>query len=123
MLRKRNVEFNDVITIYSLKNIENAPLNAEIHIFDSKKEVTLTTDASEHAVVVIILEGSHPLIYLSRKLMAAETIEYNLKKGSTSNSVEHGNDVKLRIRTEMLTKVRPQAVTILIQTQKRIAKS
>ena len=41
--------------------------------FDIKKEVMLTTNASEHTVVAIISQEGHPVIQLPRKLTAAET--------------------------------------------------
>ena len=42
-------------------------------IFDRKEEVTLTTDTSEHAVAAMKAPEIYPVIYLSRKLTAAET--------------------------------------------------
>ena len=39
-----------------------------IKIFDPKKEVTLTTDTSEHAIATVVYQEGHQIMYLSRKL-------------------------------------------------------
>ena len=49
-------------------------------IFDPKKEITLTTDASECAVSVISSQENHPIMYLSRKLTKAEINNSNIEK-------------------------------------------
>ena len=48
-------------------------------ILDPKKEIILTTDASEFAVSAI-LSQDHPIMYLSRKLTKAEVNNSNIKK-------------------------------------------
>ena len=48
-------------------------------IFDPKEKITLTTDASEHAVS-LILSQNHPIMYLSRKLNKAKVNYSNIKK-------------------------------------------
>ena len=37
-------------------------------IFDPKKDMTLTTDASEHSISVILSQEGHPIMYLSRSI-------------------------------------------------------
>ena len=49
-------------------------------IFDPKKEITLTTDATEHAVSAILSQEDRPIIYLSRKLTKAEVNHSNIEK-------------------------------------------
>ena len=51
-----------------------------IKIFDPKKEVTLTTDASERAIAVVVSQEGHPIMYLSRKLSPAECNYSNIEK-------------------------------------------
>ena len=51
-----------------------------VKIFDSKKELTLTTDVSEHTVAAILSQADHQAIYKSRKLMAAEANYINIEK-------------------------------------------
>ena len=51
-----------------------------VKIFDSKKEVALMTDASEHAVAAILSQEGHPIMYLSRKLTSAEADYSNTEK-------------------------------------------
>ena len=46
-----------------------------VKIFYPKKEITLTTDASEHAVSTILLQD-HPIMYLSRKLSRSLLFKY-----------------------------------------------
>ena len=53
--------------------------NPIVKIFDSKKEITLITDASEHSVSAI-LSQDHPIMYLSRKLTKAEVNYTNIEK-------------------------------------------
>ena len=38
-----------------------------VKIFDSKKDITLTTDASEHLISGILSQKGHPITYLSRR--------------------------------------------------------
>ena len=47
---------------------------------DPRKEVTLTTDASEHAVSAILSQDDHPIVYLSRRLTKAEMNYSNIEK-------------------------------------------
>ena len=51
-----------------------------IKVFDPRKEVTLTTDASEHAVSAILSQDDHPIMYLSRRLTKAELNYSNIEK-------------------------------------------
>ena len=49
-------------------------------IFDPKKAVKLSTNAREPAVEAFVSPECRPVIYLSRKLMAAETNYLNIEK-------------------------------------------
>ena len=51
-----------------------------IEIFDLKKDVTLTTDASERAIAAVESLEGHPVMYLSRKLSSAECNYSNIEK-------------------------------------------
>ncbi len=80
-LRKKNVEF-----IWSEKQqkafdrlkviMAKKPV---VKIFDPKKDITLTTDASEHSISGILSQG-HLIMYLSRRLMNTEFNYSNIKK-------------------------------------------
>ena len=50
-----------------------------VKVFDSKKGIMLTTDASKHSISGILSQG-HPVIYLSRKLTNTEFNYSNIKK-------------------------------------------
>ena len=50
-----------------------------VKIFYSKKDITLTTDASEHSISGISQEG-HPIMYLSRRLTNTEFNYSNIEK-------------------------------------------
>ena len=41
-------------------------------IFDPKKDITLTTDASKHSISGMLSQEGHPVIYLPRRLMNTE---------------------------------------------------
>ena len=73
-LRKRNVEFiwseEQEKTFNRLKVIMTK--KPVVKIFDPKKDITLTTDASEHSISGILSQEGHPIIYLSRRLTNAE---------------------------------------------------
>ena len=49
-------------------------------IFDPKKDITLTTDASELSVSGILSQEGHLIMYLSRSLMNTEFIYSNIAK-------------------------------------------
>ena len=49
-------------------------------IFDSKKDITLTIDASEHSISGILSQERHPITYLSRRLMNTEFNYSNIEK-------------------------------------------
>ena len=51
-----------------------------IQIFGSKKEVMNTTDAIKHDWTAIISQEGHSVIYISRKLKAAEKNYSDTKK-------------------------------------------
>ena len=51
-----------------------------VKVFDPKKELTLTTDASERAVSAILSQDNHPVMYLSRRLTKAEINYSNIEK-------------------------------------------
>ena len=53
-----------------------------IKIFDLKKEVTLTTDANERAIATIVSPEGHPIVYLSRNLLAECNYFNNEKKNA-----------------------------------------
>ena len=49
-------------------------------IFDLAKDITLTTDASEHSISGILAWESHPMIYFSRRITNTEFNYSNIKK-------------------------------------------
>ena len=51
-----------------------------IGIFDTMKEVTLTTDASEKAVSGILSQEGHPVFYMSHKLSESESRYSNIER-------------------------------------------
>ncbi len=51
-----------------------------VKIFDPKKEITLTTNASEYTVSAILSQDHHPIMYLSIKLTKAEFNYSNIEK-------------------------------------------
>ena len=82
-LRKKNVEF-----IWSEKQqkafdrlkviMAKKPV---VKIFNPKKDIMLTTDASEHSISEILSQG-HLIMYISRRLMNTEFNYSNIKKES-----------------------------------------
>ena len=81
-IRKKNSEFS------WNKNLETAFIKLKdalmkkpvVKIFDPKKEVVLTTDASGTAVSAILAQENHPFMYLSRKLTKAEMNYSNIER-------------------------------------------
>ena len=51
-----------------------------VKIFDLKKDVTLTTDVSEHSIFGILSQEGHPIMYLSRRLTNTELNYLNIEK-------------------------------------------
>ena len=82
-LRKKNVEF-----IWSEKQqkafdrlkviMAKKPI---VKIFNPKKDIMLTTDASEHSISEILSQG-HLIMYISRRLMNTEFNYSYIKKES-----------------------------------------
>ena len=50
-----------------------------VKFFDPKKDITLTTDASEHLISGIISQEGHPIMYLSRRLTNSELNYSNIE--------------------------------------------
>ena len=59
------------------KVLTNKPV---LQIFDSKKEVTLTTATSECGIAAVVSQEGHPVRYLSIKLTSAECNYSNIEK-------------------------------------------
>ena len=81
-LRKRNVEFigseKQQKAFDRLKVImAKKPI---VKIFDQKKDITLTSNASERSISGILSQGGHPIIYLSRRLTNTEFNYSNIEK-------------------------------------------
>ena len=55
-----------------------------VKIFDLKRDITLTTDASEHSISGILSQEGHLIMYLSRRLMNTEFNYSNIKKEATA---------------------------------------
>ena len=71
-MRKKNAEFTQKQN-KAFEALEKALTSKPvIKIFDPKKEVTLTTDASEPTVAAFVSQEGHPIMNLSRKLSSAE---------------------------------------------------
>ena len=51
-----------------------------VNIFDSTKNTTFTTDASEVSISAIMMQDGHPIMYLSRKLSASERKYSNIER-------------------------------------------
>ena len=51
-----------------------------VRIFDPKKDITLTTDVSEHSMSGILSQEGHLIMYLSRRLMNTEFNYSNVEK-------------------------------------------
>ena len=51
-----------------------------VKIFDPKKNITLTTDASEHSISGILSQEGHPIMCLSRRLTNTEFNYSNVEK-------------------------------------------
>ena len=73
-LRKKNVEFiwseKQQKALDRLKVImTKKPL---VKVFEPKKDITLTTDASKHSLSEILSQEGHPIMYLLRRLMNTE---------------------------------------------------
>ena len=72
-LRKKNVEF--IWSEEQQKAFDRLKVimakKPVVKIFDLKKDIMLTTDASEHSVSRILSQG-HPVMYLSRRLTKTE---------------------------------------------------
>ena len=49
-------------------------------IFYPKKDIMLTTDASEHSISGILSQEGHPIMYLSRRLTNTEFNYSNIEK-------------------------------------------
>ena len=80
-LRKKNVEViwsNNKKAFDRLKVImAKKPV---VKIVDPKKDITLTTDASEHLIFGILSKEGHPIMYLSRRLTNTEFNYSNIEK-------------------------------------------
>lgn len=51
-----------------------------VQIFDPKKDITLTTDASEQSISGILSQAGHPIMYLSRRLTTTEHNYSNIER-------------------------------------------
>ena len=51
-----------------------------VKIFDPKKDIMFTTDASEHSISGILLQEGHPIMYLSSRLTNTEFNYSNIEK-------------------------------------------
>lgn len=51
-----------------------------VKMFDPKKDMTLTTDASEHSISGILSQEGHPIMYLSRRLTNTKFNYSNIQK-------------------------------------------
>ena len=63
-MQKQNKAFEALKKVLTSKPV--------LKIFDPKKEVTLTTGVSEHAIATVVSQEGHPIMYLSRKHLLAE---------------------------------------------------
>ena len=65
-LRKKNVEFIWSEKQKALDRLKTIMVKKPVvKIFDPKKDITLTTDASELSISGILPQGGHPIMYLS----------------------------------------------------------
>ena len=81
-LRKKNVEFiwsekqqkaSDILKVIMAKK----PI---VNILDPKKDIALTTDASEHSISGILSQERYPIMYLSMRQTNTELDYLNIKK-------------------------------------------
>ena len=77
---KKNIEFTWTQKQNKAFEALKKALTSKQKIFNPKKEVTLTTDASERAIAVVVSQEFHPIMYLSRKLSSAECNYSNIEK-------------------------------------------
>lgn len=66
--KKRQIAFDKLKSILSNKPV--------VKIFDPRKEITVTTDASEHSISGILSQQGHSIMYLSRRLIKAELFKH-----------------------------------------------
>ena len=81
-IRRKNSEFlwNSKLETAFCKLKDALMKKPVVKVFDSNKEVVLTTDASGKAVSAILSQDNHPFMYLSRKLTKAEMNYSNIEK-------------------------------------------
>ena len=94
-----------------------------IKIFDPKKEVTLTIDASERAIAAVISQEGHPIMYLSRKFSSAECNYSNIEKEALVIVWNMERAQNFFIEQKVPLKIRPQTPGILIQSEEGVARS
>jgi len=58
-------------------NLTTSPV---VQLYDSKKDLTLTTDASEHSISAVLSQENHPILFLSRTLSNAERNYSNIER-------------------------------------------
>ena len=59
---------------------KNKTKKKTVKAFDPKKDITLTTDASEHSISGTLSQEEHPIMYLSRRLTNTEFNYSNIEK-------------------------------------------
>ena len=81
-LRKKIVEF--IWSVEQQKTFDRLKVimakKPVMKIFDPKKDITLTIDASEHSISGIVSQEGYPMIYLSKRLMNTEFNYSNIEK-------------------------------------------
>ena len=80
--RVQNVEFTWTLKQSKVFEALKKALTSKpvIKIFNPKKEVILTTDASECTIAAVVSQEGHPIMYLSRKIQSEECNYSNIEK-------------------------------------------
>ena len=81
-LRKKNVEFiwsEELQKAFDRLKVIMAK-ELIVKMFDPKKDIMLTIDASEHSISGILSPEGHPMMYLSRRLTNTEFNYSNIEK-------------------------------------------
>ena len=59
-----------------------------VKIFDPKKDITLTADASEHSISGVLSQERHPIMYSSKRLTNTE-FNYSDRERSLGHCVDN----------------------------------
>ena len=93
-----------------------------VKIFDPKKDITLTTDASEHSISGILLQEGHPVIYLSRRLTNTDYNDSNIEKGALAIVWTTARAWQFLIGKRFLLRSDPRPLEFIFNLRKELPK-